>query len=73
MLSYPKNPEKLKRVLEIEEIIRFLFARRGVLTDEEIDTSAKLTKKYKKLMDWDKQILSGPIYSTTQINTQCQN
>ena len=73
MLTYPTDPEKLKDVLEIEETLYFLFARRGVLTDKEIESSGILTQKYKELMDWDKQILLGPLYSTTQINRQCQN
>jgi hypothetical protein len=65
MLSYPADPEKLKEVLEIEETLRFLFARRGIPTDNEIKTSARLTQKYKALMNWNQQISSGPIYSTT--------
>lgn len=73
MLAYPTDPEKLKEVLEIEGTLRFLFARRGVPTDKEIGTLSMLTEKYKKLMDWNKQILLGPLYSTTQINRQCQN
>lgn len=70
MLAYPTDPEKLKEVLEIEGTLRFLLARKGVPTDREIKTSRMLTEKYEKLMNWDKQILLGPLYSTTQINTQ---
>lgn len=73
MLAYPTDPEKLKEILEIEGTLRFLFARRGVPTDKEIRTSSMLTEKYKKLMNWEKQISLGPIYPTTQINRQCQN
>ena len=65
MLSYPADPEKLKEVLEIEETLRFLFVRRGIPTNNEIKTSARLTQKYKALMNWDQQILTGPIYPTT--------
>ena len=65
MLTYPTDPDKLKDVLEIEETLRFLFRRRGDLTDKEIETLFRLTQKYNELMDWDKQILLGPIYPIT--------
>lgn len=65
MLIYPENPGELKEVKKIEESIKYLFNRPGSYTGMDLLIARNLTERYKNLMKWDDQILSGPIYPTT--------
>lgn len=64
MLKYPTDPEKLKEVKRIEISLKFLFNKVEGYTSMDLTIAKILTQKYKKLMDWDNQIMSGPIYPT---------
>jgi hypothetical protein len=64
MLKYPSDPEKLKEVKSIELSLKFLFTTGKEYTPMDLLIARNLTEKYKKLMDWNNQIMSGPIYQT---------
>ncbi len=65
MLSYPLEPEQLKEAKSIEISLKFLFNKIEKYTDTDLIIARNLTEKYKKIMDWDTQELSGPLYPTT--------
>jgi len=65
MITYPKNSIDLDEVKEIEASLRYLFNKEGLCTDMELRVSRNLQEKYKRLMDWDKQILLGPVHPTS--------
>jgi len=65
MLIYPENPGELKEVKKIEESIKYLFTRPGSYAGADLLVARNLTERYKNLMKWEDQILSGPIYPTT--------
>ena len=65
MLNYPSDPEKLKEVKSIEVSLKFIFNKEEGYTNIDLIIARNLTEKYKKLMDWDNQTMSGPICPTT--------
>lgn len=64
MLSYPTNPEQLEEVKKIEFSLRLLFQMPAPYTPSDLLIARNLTEKYKTLMNWDIQQMSGPIYPT---------
>ena len=68
MLIYPAVPVKLREVKSIEHSLKFLFKKVDTYTPMDLIIARNLTEKYKKLMDWDNQLMSrpkSPIYPTS--------
>ena len=64
MLKYPSDTEKLKEVESIEIALKFLFKKVDTYTPMDLLIARNLTEKYKKLMDWNNQLLLKPLYPT---------
>jgi hypothetical protein len=64
MLIYPLDPEKLREAKSIEHSLKFLFIKKEAYTQIDFIIARNLTEKYKKIMDWDNQLMSGPIFPT---------
>jgi hypothetical protein len=65
MLIYPSDPEKLREVKSIEDSLKFLFKKVDTYTPVDLLVTKNLMEKYKKLMNWNNQLMSGPLYPTT--------
>jgi hypothetical protein len=64
MLIYPLDPEKLREAKSIEHSLKFLFIKKELYTQMDLIIARNLTEKYKKIMDWDNQLMLGPIFPT---------